>query len=559
MCGIVGYIGNDAVRRSVEKVKLLQYRGYDSAGVGFVQNGKIRLEKAVGSVDNLNADYDGFSAIAHVRWATHGKVNTINAHPHKSGENWAIVHNGIIENYQDFLCEELQTETDSEVISLLLEKHGKGLDSVLYTARKLEGSFAVLALEKSGKIYAVKNKSPLFVAKGNDGVIFASDPVCFCGLADTYYTFCDNEVAVSDGQSLEFYDIYGNVITKKAQANDAENTVYEKGDFDTFMRREIYDIPSSLRRVFQTYTGEYLDAIVDSFDKACEVWFIGCGTAYHACLAGENLFCKAGKKCRSFIASEFRYSPIVLPPSCICVFISQSGETADTIGALEKVENSCKTVALTSVGYSSLARRVDLVLPTLAGKERAVASTKAYACQITVLSLIASALSSSVPYFESVSEQSIKEMESVAKRYAQKFSHNEIFILGRGLDYVTAKECALKIKEVSYVNANAYPTGELKHGFIALLTRDTPVIMFAFDKDLIKKNISGALECKSRGASVVVITPFVSDFCDEFDVVEISSPLRAVAYSFLFALELSLARKFNPDMPKNLAKSVTVE
>jgi glucosamine--fructose-6-phosphate aminotransferase (isomerizing) len=211
------------------------------------------------------------------------------------------------------------------------------------------------------------------------------------------------------------------------------------------------------------------------------------------------------------------------------------------------------------VGYSSLARRVDLVLPTLAGKERAVASTKAYACQITVLSLIASALSSSVPYFESVSEQSIKEMESVAKRYAQKFSHNEIFILGRGLDYVTAKECALKIKEVSYVNANAYPTGELKHGFIALLTRDTPVIMFAFDKDLIKKNISGALECKSRGASVVVITPFVSDFCDEFDVVEISSPLRAVAYSFLFALELSLARKLNPDMPKNLAKSVTVE
>lgn len=559
MCGIVGYIGNDAVRRSVEKLKDLQYRGYDSAGVGFVQNGKICIRKAVGSVENLDADCNGFSAIAHTRWATHGKVNTLNAHPHKSGENWAIVHNGIIENYQEFSSEELESETDSEVISLLLEKQGKGLESVLCTARKLEGSFAVLALEKSGEIYAMKNKSPLFVAKGSDGVIFASDPVCFCGLANTYYTFCDNEVAKSDGKTLEFYDFYGNKKQKKDQKLDLGKERYGKGDFDTFMRKEIYDIPTSLHRVFQTYAGEYLRVVLDVFNRASEVWFIGCGTAYHACKVGEYLFSKAGKKCRSFIASEFRYSPVVLPQSCVCVFISQSGETADTLGALEKVINSCKTVALTSVGYSTLASNVDLVLPTLAGEERAVASTKAYACQITILSIIASAISTVAPYFENVSIDGVKKLETIAKREAKKLSHNEIFILGRGLDYVTAKECALKIKEVSYVNANAYPTGELKHGFIALLTSDTPVLLFAFDKDLIKKNISGARECKSRGASVTVITPYVSDFCNEFDVVEVDSPLSAVVYSFLFALELALTRNASPDTPKNLAKSVTVE
>ncbi|MBE5732137.1 MAG: glutamine--fructose-6-phosphate transaminase (isomerizing) [Clostridiales bacterium] len=559
MCGIVGYLGENAVRISAKKLELLQYRGYDSAGVGFIQNGKIHLSKTVGSVKNLRADYDSFSAIAHTRWATHGNVCTRNAHPHTSGENWAIVHNGIIENYTKLREGEFVSDTDSEVISFLLEKHGKGLNSVIETAKNLEGSFAILALEKGSELYAIKNKSPLFASANKSGIMFASDPICFCGFSDTYYTFCDKEVAKASGKTLKFYDFDGNEIAKECVGLDIDQTQSDKGDFDTFMRKEIYDIPFCQKRIYETYTNSYLLPIIKLFQSADEVWFIGCGTAYHACAYGEDVFAKAGKKTRAFIASEFRYSHIFPSKNTLCVFISQSGETADTLGALEKVDKICKTVALTNVGYSALAKSCQMVLPVLAGEERAVASTKAYVCQLTVLSLIARAISDRVVAIEIVDKQTIDELSGVAKRLVIGFDSKELFVLGRNADYVTAMECALKVKEVSYINANAYPTGELKHGFIALLSNDAQVLVFATSDDLMKKNCSGAQECKSRGANVTVITTSEHEFAGVDEIIKVGSYIQSVVFAQVFALECAIKRDTNPDMPKNLAKSVTVE
>ncbi len=559
MCGIVGYIGNNATRISVEKLKLLQYRGYDSAGVGFVKNNEIRILKTVGCVQNLNADYDSFSAIAHTRWATHGAVCTRNAHPHKVGENWAIVHNGIIENYEQLKNGDCISDTDSEVVSALLEKHGCGLASVIDTAKKLEGSFAILALEKHGKIYALKNKSPLFVAVGINGIMFASDPVCFCGFSDTYYAFCDNECAVADENSLAFYDFYGQKIIKKTNVLTVVKENEDKGDFDSFMRKEIYDIPTSLQRINETYLGRYLSSITDTFTKAEEVWFIGCGTAYHACLFGEHIFAKAGIKCRAFIASEFRYADLFPSRSTLCVFVSQSGETADTLGALEKVSGRCTTVALTNVGYSTLAQKVELVIPTLAGLERAVASTKAYVCQVAIFTRIAHEINNGIGDFNNIEKRDVERIERIGKDLADKFSQDELFVLGRKFDYVTACECALKVKEVSYVNANAYPTGELKHGFIALLKKNSEVLVFATDPHLYTKSLSGALECKSRGAKVKIITLADGRFENVDEVIRVNSYMESIIVAQFFALHCAVNRKTNPDMPKNLAKSVTVE
>ncbi len=558
MCGIVGYLGNNAVRTSVEKLKLLQYRGYDSAGVGFVESGKIRLVKAVGSVEKLNADYDGFSAIAHTRWATHGKVCIRNAHPHSSGENWAVVHNGIIENYEDLKEGEFISDTDSEVISFMLEKHGKGLGSVLKTIKKLEGSFAVLALNINGEIYAIKNKSPLFASEGENGVMFASDPICFCGFSNTYYTFCDKELAKSDGKTLKFYTFEGKEIKKERVCLAIEGTQSNKGNFDTFMRKEIYDIPLAQKRIYEMYDN-YLSLGTRLFTGKDEIWFIGCGTAYHACAYGEYLFAKAGMKSRSFIASEFRYLDMQPTKDTVCVFVSQSGETADTLGALEKVENKCITIALTNVGYSSLAQRAQVVLPVLAGEERAVASTKAYICQLTVISLISQALCKNVSVIEIIDRQIIDSLIAKAKEVANSFVCDHAFVLGRMDDYITARECALKVKEVSYINANAYPTGELKHGFIALIKEGSQVLLFDTHPKLARKNYSGSQECKSRGAKVTVITTNADVFCGVDKIIEVGSYVQSIVFAQALALECAKNRGIDPDMPKNLAKSVTVE
>ena len=565
MCGIVGFLGKNAVKTSVEKLKLLEYRGYDSAGVAFVKNGNIVCKKAVGRIVNLEQKIGEESevAIAHTRWATHGKVNETNAHPHLHGEEWAIVHNGIIENYKAIKGNEpFMSETDSESIVFLLEKYGKGLKSVTQTINEISGSFAFLALCKDGSLYAVKNKSPLFLAMKNGEVMIASDPSCFCGFACFYYAFCDGQIGeIKDGR-VNFFNSKGEKIKLKRNKLKIQKQHEECEKKESNMRKEIYQTPYVLESIDKIYNGEFLSKQVRSFAKYEKIFFIGCGTAYHACLYGALVFNKHTRfDARALVAGEMRYGDDKVDSKSICFFVSQSGETADTLGCVQKAkEKGAFTVALTNVGYSTLANVCEVVLPTLAGIERAVASTKAYVAQTIILKKLAYAFLG-VKVYEEIENEDVERLESEAITFAKVLQNEKsMFLLGRKTDYVTAKESALKIKEVSYINANAYEASELKHGFIALIETGSVVITYATEPQLLTKSISSAQEAKARGAYCVLITSLDCENEDDFDkVVRVKSQTEAVIFSQLLSLHLAQNLGKNVDMPKNLAKSVTVE
>lgn len=565
MCGIVGFLGKNAVKTAVEKLKLLEYRGYDSAGVAYLKNGKIVCKKAVGRIMNLEQkiDEESFVAIAHTRWATHGKVNETNAHPHVHKEDWAIVHNGIIENYKSIKgSEEFISETDSESIAFLLEKHGKGLKSVTQTVNEIDGSFAFLALCRSGELYAAKSKSPLFLASKNGEVMIASDPSCFCGFACFYYAFCDGQICeIKDGQ-VSFFNSKGEKIKIQKSRLKIQSQVQDSSFTDSNMRKEIYHTPYVLESIDKIYNAEFLLKQIRCFSKYEKMFFIGCGTAYHACMYGALVFNKyTPLDARALVAGEMRYGDDKVDKKSICFFISQSGETADTLGCLQKAkEKGAYTVALTNVGYSTLARECELVLPTLAGIERAVASTKAYLAQTIILKKLAYAFSSTKVY-ETIENEDVERLESEATSFAKMIENEKsLFLLGRKTDYVTAKEGALKIKEVAYVNANAYEASELKHGFIALIENGSIVITYATEPCLLTKSVSSALEAKARGAYCVLITSLFCENEDDFDkIIRVNNQTEAVIFSQLLALHVAQNLGKNVDMPKNLAKSVTVE
>lgn len=565
MCGIIGYVGENAVKTAVEKLKHLEYRGYDSAGVAYLKNDKILCEKAVGRIINLQSKLkeEGTVAIAHTRWATHGVVNETNAHPHFHGNNWAIVHNGIIENYKTLKGDEkFISETDSETIAFLLEKNGKGLKSVTQTISKLDGSFAFLALCKDGTLYAVKNKSPLFLAKKKGEVMISSDPSCFTNFSCYYYTFSDGQIAEIKKGQVKFFDINGEKISLKKHKLCIDNERSDIAKDESFMRKEIYDIPYVLQSIEKIYNTEFLANQLRLFSKYEKIFFIGCGTAYHACLYGSLVFNKnTSLDSRALVAGEMRYGDDKVDDKSVCFFISQSGETADTLGCVDKAkEKGAYTVALTNVGYSTLASKCDLVLPTLAGIERAVASTKAYVAQIVILKKLAFSILG-IKSYEIIEREDVERLENEAILCA-KFIQNEksLFLLGRKTDYVTAKESALKIKEVSYINANAYQASELKHGFIALIEKDSVVITYATEPALLTKSVSSALEAKARGAYGILVSSLYCENGDEFDrIITVKTQIESIVFSQLLALHLAKNLGKNIDMPKNLAKSVTVE
>lgn len=564
MCGIVGYVGKNAVKIAVEKLKLLEYRGYDSAGVAFISSGEIACKKAVGRIVNLQEKITEYSdvAIAHTRWATHGKVNEINAHPHSFGNEWSIVHNGIIENYKSIKKDvAFNSQTDSEAIAYLLEKYGKGLKSITSTISQLQGSYAFLALCKDKTLYAVKNKSPLFLAKNKGEVMIASDPSCFKDFSSFYYCFCDGQIGEIKGGKVKFYNKDGEKISIKRRKLCVDENASEIKE-ECYMRKEIYDIPYAIESVEKIYTEEFLTKqarILSRFNKA---FFIGCGTAYHACLYGALVFNKfTSLDSRALVAGEMRYGDDKVDKDSVCIFVSQSGETADTLGCVEKAkEKGAYTIALTNVGYSTLASLCSLVLPTLAGIERAVASTKAYVAQTVILKKIACTLGG-VKSYEIVEREEMQRIEKEAISCANVIQNEKrLFLLGRKTDYVTAKESALKIKEVSYINANAYHASELKHGFIALIEKGSVVISYATEPTLLTKTVSSALEAKARGAYGILITSLLCENEDEFDkIIRVKSQVEAVIFSQFLALYLGKLLGKNVDMPKNLAKSVTVE
>ena len=587
MCGIVGYIGKEKNTKSlIEILQKLEYRGYDSAGFASLKNSKFEILKRCGSIKNLFESVSENSVsncfISHTRWATHGGCTEQNAHPHlSSNENFAVVHNGIIENYEDLKKQynlNVKSETDTAVVAELLEKFKvKTVFDFIDTFKIIRGSYAILTISKELKdtIFVAKEKSPLYVAKNENGdILIASDPICFVNFASDYYLFEDGEFAEINSHKIVFYDAQKNVISKNLKPLDDFFEGSSKGNFQHFMLKEIFEEKEVLLNQIKIYQEKnILNKFENDFiSKFKDVKFIGCGTAYHAGLMGAKFVEKILKKRASAeIASEFVYQkPNFISKETLYIFVSQSGETADTLRALELAKkHGATTIALTNVLYSSLAKKCEYVLPILAGVEIAVASTKAYVCMLSSIYLFCAYMNGVTEYQKAI--LNIKnlankittfdtlKLDKIAEGLVGK---TEAVFIGKDMDYVTALESSLKLKEITYINANAYPAGELKHGFLALVEKGTPVFVFMNQKELFEKTQSSMKEAEARGANSIVFSNQKTDFSNQLVVCEqdeILSQIEAVAGVQYLAYRVSVLKNINPDKPRNLAKSVTVE
>ena len=614
MCGIVGYVGNKmASQVLVNALKKLEYRGYDSAGIAVLDGENILVRKCKGMLKFLEekiADetIKGSMGIGHTRWATHGEPSDTNAHPHTSEDgSISIVHNGIIENYAE-LKDRLQSQgivfksqTDTEVIVHLIDQNYKKekdiFKAVIKTLHTLEGSYAlgVLCKDYPDRIIAARKESPLVVGLGKGENFIASDvPALLEYTRDVYY-LDEKEIAVLYSDHVNLFNFEGEKIVKKPSHVEWDMEAAEKGGYEHFMIKEIHEQPKALRdtmrpRIVKDGNGKPTDVyfeenkIDDAWKKAKRVVITACGTAYHAGVVAKYAFEKIARlKVDVDVASEFRYRDPILEKDDIFIVISQSGETADTLSALRLAKNhGLKVIAITNCVGSTVSREADDVIYTLAGPEIAVASTKAYTTQVLCLFLLAikagklkGTLSDEeatklLAELETIPEkiQEILDNKEVIQKFASRqYNKDKIFYIGRQFDSATSLESALKLKEVSYMHSEAFAAGELKHGPIALIDPQTLVVAIASKPDLYDKIGSNMVEVKSRGASVLVITQDDSGAfegkADEIVKIpacsETLASLLTVIPAQLFAYYCSILRGNNPDKPRNLAKSVTVE
>ena len=614
MCGIVGYVGNKmASQVLVNALKKLEYRGYDSAGIAVLDGENILVRKCKGMLKFLEekiADetIKGSMGIGHTRWATHGEPSDTNAHPHTSEDgSISIVHNGIIENYAE-LKDRLQSQgivfksqTDTEVIVHLIDQNYKKekdiFKAVIKTLHTLEGSYAlgVLCRDYPDRIIAARKESPLVVGLGKGENFIASDvPALLEYTRDVYY-LDEKEIAVLYSDHVNLFNFEGEKIVKKPSHVEWDMEAAEKGGYEHFMIKEIHEQPKALRdtmrpRIVKDGNGKPTDVyfeenkIDDAWKKAKRVVITACGTAYHAGVVAKYAFEKIARlKVDVDVASEFRYRDPILEKDDIFIVISQSGETADTLSALRLAKNhGLKVIAITNCVGSTVSREADDVIYTLAGPEIAVASTKAYTTQVLCLFLLAikagklkGTLSDEeatklLAELETIPEkiQEILDNKEVIQKFASRqYNKDKIFYIGRQFDSATSLESALKLKEVSYMHSEAFAAGELKHGPIALIDPQTLVVAIASKPDLYDKIGSNMVEVKSRGASVLVITQDDSGAfegkADEIVKIpacsETLASLLTVIPAQLFAYYCSILRGNNPDKPRNLAKSVTVE
>lgn len=607
MCGIVGYIGKKAaVPILVDGLKKLEYRGYDSSGIAVLEEGGIRITKSVGKLavleDKLvHKSSNSCIGIGHTRWATHGRPSDSNAHPHMDCHgDFAVVHNGIIENYlelKEWLISEghlFRSETDTEVLAHLVEHYYEGdlEEAVRKTLARVSGSFAtvVLSYKHPDILVAARKDSPMIVGIGENEYFIASDIPAVLKYTRNTYIMEDGEMVTVSGQGVKFCDFNGNPREKIIFEVTWDPIAAEKGGYEHFMLKEIFEQPKALR---DTLAGRLQDdkvvlqevdlspAEVASFNK---VAIVACGTAYHAGLIGRGLIEHWAKiPVEVDIASEFRYRSPLIDDKTLVIVVSQSGETADTLAALrESKKKGARVIAITNVVGSSVAREAHDVIHTWAGPEIAVASTKAYTTQIEGMILLALYLTQAkgtmsqewiteiiheLREIPDKAEEILKQAESIEKlsRYFAKV--HSAFFIGRGLDWAVAQEGSLKLKEISYIHAEAYAAGELKHGTLALITEETPVIALATQKDLYEKTLSNVQEVKARDAKVIGFTfEGNADFDKSVDDVfylpltaNELSPILTVIPLQLLSYYVSVARGNDVDKPRNLAKSVTVE
>mgnify|MGYP005746158685 CR=1 FL=1 len=605
MCGIIGFTGSlPAKDILIDGLARLEYRGYDSAGIALLNDDDtLTIRKKAGRVDELRAmcsdrKYTSTCGIGHTRWATHGGVTDINAHPHKCGKV-AIIHNGIIENYYDIireygLADMLVSETDTEVVAALLDKlyDGDPVKTIKKAVNIISGSFAlcIMFADHPGKIYAVRNVSPMVAASSEKGSIIASDLTAIISFSKEYFVVPEYHILTMTEEGIKVEDMKGNVVKPQMLEITWDIEAAQKGGFPHYMLKEIYEQPDSLRNTITPRVVDGLpdfaeDGIDDEVFKNCtNITVVACGTAMHAGIVGKAMI-EAELKIpvNVEIASEFRYKEPLIDDKTLVIVTSQSGETIDTLEALRLAKRcGSKVLSVVNVKGSTIARESDYVLYTHAGPEIAVASTKAYSVQMAAMYLIGcriglvkgiyteekarqfiASLLSVIPVIEETLKQAdrVKEVANYIKMAP------DAFFIGRGIDYTLSLEGALKLKEISYVHAEAYAAGELKHGTIALITENVPVIALATQEAVYGKMISNIREVKARGAYVILIS--MDDKVDDKTVCDkhIRIPKQDNLFSVfatavilqLIAYYTSDAKGLDVDKPRNLAKSVTVE
>ena len=609
MCGIVGYVGEGhAKERIIDGLKRLEYRGYDSAGIALPINGRIEIRKHVGEIKNLekiigDSAYDSSVGIGHTRWATHGAPSDLNAHPHANGDNSiAIVHNGIIENYQEikeWLIRDygvkFKSETDSEVIAHLIGIYYDGdlLQAVNRAVEQMRGAYAVAAIAAAepDKIVAVRKDAPLVAGIGKGFNFIASDIPALLKYVREVYLIENNETVVLTKDDIKIYNEDGKVVKRDVFHVTWDADAAEKEGYEHFMLKEIHEQPKGIQETLVRRLNEdgtiNLDGIsmtkedIENFDK---VYIVACGTAYHAGLVGKLVIEKMARvPVEVDIASEFRYRDPFVDEKTLFIAISQSGETLDTLAALREAKRKgARILSVVNVVGSSVARESDDVFYTWAGPEIAVASTKAYTTQLICMYLIGLYMGSTKgtiekDYYTQVLEELKLLPEKVEKLFgeedqiaalARKYHRkDQVFYVGRGLDSGVSYEGSLKLKEISYINSFAIAAGELKHGTIALMEEETLVFALATQDFLYEKMVSNVEEIKARGARVVAIAkegrPEIEQVADEVIYIppcmDEVSPVLAVIPLQIFAYYVAKERGCNIDKPKNLAKSVTVE
>ena len=607
MCGIIGYIGTKKAKPIlINGLLRLEYRGYDSAGIATVEKDGIKVIKEKGRIANLDAmdginDLEGTIGIGHTRWATHGKPSAINSHPHYDNDKlFAVVHNGIIENYHDlrkFLEDNGYTflsDTDTEVIPNLInfyyKKENDFLKAVKLACDDLKGSFALEILCKyyPDNMIVVRQDSPLVIGRGLDENYISSDIPAILSFTKDFYFLNDREFAVLSRDNIDFYDNELNKIDKVVKSIEWNTASAEKDGYDDFMLKEIYEQPNAIRETIGSKLSESKISFNDFeikkefLETINRIYIVACGTAMNAGLATKATFenfCKIPTEVD--IASEFRYRDPLIDEHTLCIYISQSGETADTIAALKLAKSKgAKTIAIANVIGSSITREADYCIYTHAGPEIAVASTKAYTSQVVLLNILALYFAEVLDRVPSSTIDSMKKellelpkkaeitLGNVAevKNFANiVYKETDMFFLGRGVDYYVASEGSLKLKEISYIHSESYAAGELKHGPIALIENDVTVIGIITNPNLVEKTISNIQEVITRGAKTLVITNQKINESQFFKVINIPdtepclSPVLSIIPLQLLAYYISKEKGLDVDKPRNLAKSVTVE
>lgn len=591
MCGIVAcIIDEEAAPVLLECVRRLEYRGYDSVGIATL-SGDLYIKKGEGKIDDVQerlelTDIPGNMGIAHVRWATHGLPTGINAHPHTDcKKRIAIVHNGIIENYKE-IKDKLQSEghvfnsdTDTEVLAHLIENYmemGNGLEVATRLATKdIKGSYAiaVVSADEPDKIIGVRKESPLIVGIGDNESFIASDVPAILDHTNKVIYLNDHEMVILETDGVVVKDMDGNIVEREIHTIEWTSDMAKKGGYDHYMLKEIHEQPDVVRNTLMEYSE--IEKVVEKFSDFKRVCFVACGTSYHASLVGKYLFeTLLGIPTDVVLASEFSFTEGALDESTMVILISQSGETADTLKALRIASKKAKTLAIVNVLGSTATREADHVIYSRAGPEIGVAATKTYVSQLTCIYMLAIAINGDKKLLDEINRvpdymKNTLEREDSIIEIAKKYrDSSDFFFIGRGFSYPTAMEGALKLKEITYIHGEGYAAGELKHGPLALIDDEIPVLAVVPPGKSHDKTLSNIEEVKARGANVIAIGSLEDDllkseahdfFGFEGEINEIISPIPYVVPLQLLSYYISVERGIDPDKPKNLAKCVTVE